>query len=304
MRKIVLILGVVVASLGLSACGSGVKATIDTSIASLGAQSDLQVHFTGSVTGAGTAEAQKVLNAISLDTRYANPSGAALSQSTTKPDVEVTVNVGDQTLLDVRGVGSNAYIQIDLTAVNDIPGLPLSAADQSELATLQLLFGGKWFEVPAKLIESELPPSAATKARAAQDEAVERKVLDALTKLIDSGHAKSLASGGYSETGTLESVLKALLPTVQSVDPAASSVRSVTGTYTLTLTNSGSVATGGSISITAPEGSSGSGNATVTLSATFTHDNDAIVAPANATVITPALIQQLIGSSPSVVHAT
>ena len=33
MRKVVLILGVVVASLGLSACGSGAKATIDTSIA-------------------------------------------------------------------------------------------------------------------------------------------------------------------------------------------------------------------------------------------------------------------------------
>jgi len=50
-RKTVLILGVVVASLGLSACDSGTKATIDSSITSLGAQPDLQVHLTASVSG-------------------------------------------------------------------------------------------------------------------------------------------------------------------------------------------------------------------------------------------------------------
>jgi hypothetical protein len=77
-------------------------------------------------------------------------------------------------------------------------------------------------------------------------------------------------------------------------------VGAVPGTYTLTLTNSGSVATGGSISITAPEGSGSPGNATVTLTAAVTHDNDAIVAPTNATVITPALLQQLEGSASSV----
>jgi len=78
--------------------------------------------------------------------------------------------------------------------------------------------------------------------------------------------------------------VKALLPTIESLDPSAgASVGAVPGTYTLTLTNSGSVATGGSISITAPEGSGSPGNATVTLTAAVTHDNDAIVAPTNAT---------------------
>jgi hypothetical protein len=95
--------------------------------------------------------------------------------------------------------------------------------------------------------------------------------------------------------------VKALLPTIESLDPSAgASVGAVPGTYTLTLTNSGSVATGGSISITAPEGSGSPGNATVTLTAAVTHDNDAIVAPTNATVITPALLQQLEGSASSV----
>ena len=300
MRKIVLVLGVVVASLGLSACGSGTKATIDSSIASLGAQSDLQIHLTASVSGSGTAEAQKALDVISMDTRYATPSGGPLSQANGKANGEVILNVGAKPLLDLRAIGSNLYVQIDLSAVNEIPGLPLTSQDQSELGALQLLLGDKWFEVPSTLLASELPSSAATKAKAAQDQAIERKIFDALSKLIDNGHATALSSGGYSETGTLESVVKALLPTIQSVDPSATSTSPVQGTYTLTLTNSGSSATGGSISITAPAGSGSSGDATVTLRAAVTHDSDPVVVPTNVTVITPALLQQLEGSASSV----
>ena len=300
MRKIVLVLGVVVASLGLSACGSGTKATIDSSIASLGAQSDLQIHLTASVSGSGTAEAQKALDVISMDTRYATPSGGPLSQANGKANGEVILNVGAKPLLDLRAIGSNLYVQIDLSAVNEIPGLPLTSQDQSELGALQLLLGDKWFEVPSTLLASELPSSAATKAKAAQDQAIERKIFDALSKLIDNGHATALSSGGYSETGTLESVVKALLPTIQGLDPSATSTSPVQGTYTLTLTNSGSSATGGSISITAPAGSGSSGDATVTLRAAVTHDSDPVVVPTNVTVITPALLQQLEGSASSV----
>ncbi len=300
-RKTVLILGVVVASLGLSACDSGTKATIDSSITSLGAQPDLQVHLTASVSGTGTAEAQQVLNVVSMDARYATTSGNPLSQAKNMFDSEVIFNVGTKSLLDLREIDSNLYVELDLSTVSQIPGLPLTAQDQSELGALQLFLDGKWFEVPSKLLASELPTSTAAKAKVAQEQAIERKIFDALSKLIDDGHATSLSSGGYSETGTLESVVKALLPTIESLDPSAgASVGAVPGTYTLTLTNSGSVATGGSISITAPEGSGSPGNATVTLTAAVTHDNDAIVAPTNATVITPALLQQLEGSASSV----
>lgn len=299
MRKTVLILGAVVASLGLSACGTTTKATINQSIASLGAQSDLQLHFTASVSGSGVAEAQQVLSVVSMDTRYVNPTGAPISQANGKDDAEITLNVGTKPLLDIRDINGNAYLNVDLTTVNSIPGIPLTAQDQSQLAALQLFLGGKWFEVPSKLVNSELPKSTAQKAKVAKDEAIERKILDAVSKLIDQGHATSLANGGYSETGTLESVLKAVAPTITSLDPSASTAGSVQGTYTLTLTNSGSVATGGSISVTAPQGNGTPGNATVSLSATVTHDNDPISVPTNVTVITPALIQQLEGSASS-----
>jgi hypothetical protein len=259
------------------------------------------MHFTASVSGAGTAKAQQILNAISMDTLYSNPSGSPLSQANGTANGEVIFNVGTKPLLDLRTIANNIYLELDLSAVNEIPGLPLTSQDQTELGALQLLFSNKWFEVPSKLLTSELPSSSATKAKAAQDQAIERKIFDALSKLIDNGDATALASGGYSETGTLESVLKAVLPTIASLDPsAASSVHSVPGTYTLTLTNAGSTATSGSISITAPEGSGSPGNATVTLNAAVTHDNDSIDVPANVTVITPALIQQLEGSASSV----
>jgi hypothetical protein len=296
----VLVLGVVVASLGLSACGSTTKATIDSSVASLGAQPNLQVHFSASVVGSATGEAQKVLGAVSMDTRFASTSGDPLSQANDKVDSEITFNVGSKPLLDMRGIGSNLYVEFDLSSVSSIPGLPLSAQDQSELGALELFLDGKWYEIPSSLVKSELPATAASKVKAAQVQSTERKIFDALATLIDKGHAKSLASGGYSETGTLESVVKAVLPTIASLDPSSLTTPSVPGTYTLTLTNSGSVATGASISVSAPEGSGGSGNATVTLKAAVTHDDDSIAVPDNVTVITPALLQQLLGSATSV----
>jgi hypothetical protein len=295
-RKLVLVLGAAVASLSLSACGAGTKATINQSVASLGAQPNLQIHFTASVSGAGTSQAQQVLNDLSYDIKYSNPSGGPISQSTGKSNIDVSFNVGSTSLLELRGIGSNVYLILDLSPISSIPGLNLTTQDQSELAAAQLLLGGKWFEIPASLIKSELPSSDASKANAAQESALAKKVIDALSKLIDKGHAKALSSGGYSETGTLESVLKAVAPTIASLDPSASTAGPVKGTYTLTLKGSGGVANGASITITAPSGK-GNGNASVGLSASVTHDNDPIVAPTNATVITPALIKQLLGAS-------
>ena len=297
MRKLVLVLGAVVASLGLSACGTTTKATINQSLASLGAQSDLQIHFSASVTGSGVAEAQRVLNVVSMDTRYANPSGAPLSQANGKDDAEIILNVGPKSLLDLRVIKGNVYLKVDLATVSSIPGLPISAQEQAQLAAAQLFLGGKWFEVPGTLLKSELPKSAAAKAQAAKDQGIERTILDAVSNLIDKGHAKSLSGGGYSETGTLESVLKAIEPTIVGLDPSAATAGPVPGTYTLTLTNSGSVATGGSISITAPAGGGAAGSATVSLKAAVTHDSDPIDVPTGVTVITPALIRQLAGST-------
>ena len=281
-----IVVGALVASLGLSACG--VSASIDKSIASLGASSDVQIHLTASFTGADSALAASILKGMSLDIHLSNPSGAALSQSSGPADAEFILNVAGKSLVDIRGVGGNAYVNLDLSSLSSIPGLNLSAA---QLGAVQLVVGGRWFELPKSLIASMVPTNAATAAKAAQDQAIERTILDKIAKVIDSSKYTTLSGGGYSETGTVQSIVNAIAPTLESLAHSSASPGKVKGHYTLTLTNSGSTATGGSISITAPNGSKG--NATGTLTATVTHDSVAVVAPTGATVLTPALIKQL-----------
>jgi hypothetical protein len=90
-------------------------------------------------------------------------------------------------------------------------------------------------------------------------------------------------------------VVTAVLPTVQSLESTPVHPSSVKGSYTITLTMSGSTATGGSITITAPNGTQG--NASVGLQATVTHNNDSIVAPSGATVITKSLLKGLLSQA-------
>jgi hypothetical protein len=292
-RKTALLLGVVASTLALSACGATTKATIDQSVASLGAQSTVQVHLTATAAGAGAGAAQvrAVLKLVSMDVDYVNPSGGPVSQGAKTDDEDITFNVGAKTLADIREVDGNDYLTVDVTALSAIPGVNLPA---SQLAAVQLLFGGRWFEIPKSLIDSVAQKQTdANKSQAAADVAIERQVVDDISKVIDNGRAKALSGGGYSEAGTLVSIVKAVWPTIASVTKTTlpASAAHVKGTYTLTLTNSGSTATGASITITAPSGTSG--NASLGLVAAITHNSQTITAPAGATIVTPALIKQL-----------
>ena len=285
MRKSIVV-GFVVASLALSACG--VSASVKQSVASLGASSDVQVLLTASFAGAGSAQAASILTGTSLDIHLANPSGAPLSQSTGQVDAEFIVKVAGTSFADIRSVGGNAYIYLDGSSLSSIPGLSFSAA---QLVAAKLLLVGRWFELPKSLITSMVPTNATTEAKRAQAQAIERTILDEIAKVIDSSKYTTLAGGGYSEIGSIQSIVNAVAPTIENLTHSTASPVSLKGHYTLTLTNSGSTATGGSISITAPSGSQG--NATGTLTAIVTHSSDPIVAPSGATIITPALLQQL-----------
>ena len=285
MKKLVIV-GVVAASLGLSACAA--KATIGDAVSSLGSSPDLQIHLTASVAGTGTTQAQQVLSKLSIDLNYSNPTGAALSQSNGKADGEVIVNAGGDQLGDVRVVGGNAYAEVNLNALTNIPSVNVSP---SQIAAAQLLFGGRWFEAPSSLLNAYAAKSAQVQASATKDRAVEKKILDDLAGVIDNGPYTTLSGGGYSQTGTLESIVKAVLPTIQSLTGSTTSPGAVKGTYTIEVTTSGSTATGASVSITAPNGSLG--DVTVQVTATIAHNSDAVVAPTGATIITPALLKGL-----------
>jgi hypothetical protein len=285
------IVGFVVASLGLSACGA--TATIHSAVASLGSSPDVQIHLTGTTSGPGTAEAQQVLAVMSIDMDFSNPSGAALSQAGTAVNSEVIVNVGAETLADLRDVSGTVYLMINPSALTDIPEVTLPT---SEVNAIQLLLGGRWFELKKGFIDSYLPKTSATAAETAKEQAVAKEIVDAISKLINTTPYTTLPNGGFSETGSLENVLTALLPTIDSLEGTSTfTPPSVKGNYQMTLTMSGASATGGSIAITAPNGTQG--NVTVGLQAAVTHNNNSVVAPVGATIVTKALLKELLSQA-------
>lgn len=289
MRRYIIAAGLV-AGLGLSACGSG-PATLDSAVASLSSTSSLEVHLTASFAGPGASEVEQYAKSISMDVTEVNPSGAPLSQASAL-DEDVSVNVGSGVLLEVREVAGNAYLKMDLTELNTLPNVNLPASD---IAAVQLLFGGRWFEVPASLIKSltkkESTPQNAAASKTEQADA--RKITKAFEHIIETAPATTLAGGGYSETATIQSLISSLWPTIQSLGlSSVTEPTDVKGSYTLSMTTSGSTITGGTVSITAPA-SSGAGNDTVAFSATVNHNAATVSAPSGATVVSKQLIQQL-----------
>jgi len=289
MRKL-WIVGAVVSSLVLTACG--VSATIDQAVSSIGASANLQVHLTASVSGAGSAQAQGILSALSMDMRYSSSNGGALSQSGGLVNAEIMVNSNAQTLVDLRQVDKNLYAQINVTALASIPGIGATA---QQLAAVQLLIGGRWFEFPQSLLKSYLPTTTVSTAQLSKEQAAARAMMDALSTLISKTPYKTLAGGGYSQTGSLDSVVNAVLPALNGLTGKSLAPSNVKGTYTIGFTMSGATATGGSLSITAPNGTKG--DATIKVDATITHDAQSVTAPSGATVITPALLAQLMNQA-------
>jgi hypothetical protein len=284
------IVGFVVASLGLSACGA--TATIHSAVSSLGSSPDVQVHLTGTVSGTGTTQAQEILSVMSIDMAYSNPSGAALSQAGSAVNSEITVNVGTQTLADVREVAGNIYVLIDVNTLTSIPTLTLPT---TELSALQLVLSGRWFELPKSFIDSYIPATGTLTTETANDQAAAKKIFDAISTLISTAPYTTLPNGGFSQTGSLENVVTTVLPTIESLEGTNAHPTSVKGNYTITLTMSGATATGGSITVTAPNGTQG--NASVGLQATVTHNSDSIDAPSGATIITQSLLKGLLSQA-------
>jgi len=276
----------------LTACGSSPaakKAALKQFVASVGSSPYVQMKFTSSFKGAGvTAKVQNILRSTSFDVNVSNPSGAPLSQAANgTANTELIFNLHSTQFLDVREVGGNVYLKIDIAALASIPGTNISS---SQAAAAQTFLGGRWFELPKGLLQSLIKKSRAPKAQIAADQKVEAKVIDAITAYIDKAPYKTL-SNGFSVSGSLQSAVAAVEPTIQQLAHTTTTPKPEKGSYTLVLTTSGSTVTGASISITAPNGTKG--NATGTLTATVAHDAVNVVAPSGATKITPQLLGSL-----------
>lgn len=297
MRKFWIAGGVVAASLGLAACGTS-PGTLNSAVSSLSSSPDAEIHVTATALGPDTAQAQTYLNALSLDATFVNPTGANLSGATSL-DAEVTLNVASTALLDLRTVGGNLYILLNASALQGLPSLPISATD---LSAVNALWGGRWFELPKSLLNSylnseraKLKAGGVAPPATAKDVQEERAIVAVLTKFIENTPSTPLTGGGFSETASLQALVNALWPTVESLEPSTvARPTKVKGSYTLTLSTAGSTVTGGSISITAP---SNGGSDTVGLKATITHNGATVVAPANATVLSESVLKGLLNEA-------
>lgn len=288
----ILTAGALLASLGLSACGGATKATLDEAVTSLSSSPYAQMKITANVSGAGfeSGKVKKALSLLSYNLLESSTTGSPLSQSVGKINTEVDIDVGTQSLAAVREVGSTLYIQVDATALAKIPGVTVSP---QELSGIQLLFGGRWFEIPQSLINSYIPSTTKIKAPSAKDQVIVHQIVNDVTSVIEATKYTTLPNGGFSETGPLSSIVKAVQPTLDKLTGSPIHPGKVRGTYTVGLTLSGSTATAGSIKITAPNGAKG--NASVALNATVAHASNNIEAPTGATVINPNLLKGLLG---------
>ena len=291
-----MVCGVVVAAVSLSACGSSTpaarKASLDSYVASLGASPNLQVSFTANFIE-GHSKVESILKKLAFVVKFSNPSGAAISQSSTTANVDMAVTVAGATFLDIRGINHNLYIKANVDALKQFSGIHISTA---QLDAVQLAFGGRWFELPQSVLKSLVPAKASSGANSARDRILASKVLDALTTLIVSTPAKNLGGGSYLVQGTVHSVAVAVAAALSSAGQSVPAPRKDSkGTYKLTISTSGSQATAASLSITGPNGGGVSGITTVGITATFMHNNDAVTAPTGATVLSTALLRSLFG---------
>lgn len=280
--------GAVLASLTLSACG--VQTSINQALTSVDGSQYLQMHLTAGVSGLGAkgAQAAKILSLVSLDVAEASTTGSPLSQSVGHIDSELKVDIGGQALVELRDIGTNLYFSVDLSALAKIPSANLP---QQEIGALQLLFGNRWFEVPASLLKTYAPTTTQNLTQTSKDQAAAQQVIKAITAVIEATKYTTLPGGGYAQTGSLSSIVDAVLPTINQLTTTPVTPSKVPGTYKIAITISGATATGGSITITAPNGTSG--DASVTINAAIDHASLGIDVPTGVTVITPSIIKGL-----------
>lgn len=315
MKKSLVAAVVLAAPLTLAACGGGGSpsasntttttgggsgASLTSLVQTVNSSSDLQVQLSASGTGFASAKVETLVKDFTVDFNFQSTNGGPLSTAGTNKNVEFIVNAAGTPLFDVRVIGSKIYVNLELTALSGLPGVNIPAATLQEV---QLVFGGKWLEIPESLLTKNLPKSGATStAKTAEDRAVATEVIAGLETALESASRTSLPGGGYKVSGTLLSLANALLPTIRQIDAKAKlpTANGAKGTYAVTVQESNSSLTSLMISVTAPIKAGQDATATTTL--TFAHASTSISVPSNAQPISPALIKELEGVAGS--HAS
>jgi hypothetical protein len=276
-----------VASLGLSACS--IPMALSEAQTTFGGSQFLQVHLTASLASADPASAHfaTALQHLTFDLNEQSLSGLPIKSSLNRVNQDLVISNGTSRVATILEHKSNVYFNINFAALSHVPGMTVSA---STLASINLLLGERWIELPFPLIAQYAHSSAGLNLTRSSISSSENQLLNALVSVLAGGTATTTTQG-YSETGSMATLVDALAAGLKSWGSKLTPTTKVLGTYTVSVTMSGTQATGAAVKVVTPIAKYG--NAIVNVFATFAHQAVAVETPTYPLVITPTLIKQL-----------
>ena len=121
---------------------------------------ELTVTFPDAVLGTASALVKRLGLHLEITTGSQAPISSLKAGNASQAAMELDVSTGATPLVETRVVAGHAYLRFEVKNLAALGG-PLTPADQSELATLDPLFGERWLELPARPASSSGAPSGA-----------------------------------------------------------------------------------------------------------------------------------------------
>jgi hypothetical protein len=278
-----------VASLGLSACS--IPVALSESQTTLGGSQFLQVHLTATLASADPASTRfaRALQNLTFDFNEQSLTGLPIKSSLNQVNQELVVSSGTSRVATFLEHKSNVYFNINFTTLSHVPGLTISAAT---MASLNLLLGERWIELPFPLIAQYAHSSAGLTLTRSSISSSENLLSNALVSILAEGTTST--TQGFSETGSLTTLVDALATGLKTLGSSFKPASKDLGTYSVSVTMSGTQATGATLKVVTPKAKYG--RAIIHVFATFAHQAVSVETPTYPLVITPTLIKQLGGN--------
>ncbi len=283
-----------VASVGLSACT--IPSALSAAQNTYGASPYLQVHFTATLTSTDPALASysTALQHLTFELNEQSLAGLPIKSSLNQVNQDIVVLHGITRVATILENKSNLYLNLNFSALTQVPGMGSSAAT---LSTLNLLLGQRWIELPFSVVAQYAHSLAGLTLSRSTIANGENQLLNAVATIMAKGSAKPV-TGGFVESGSTAKLVSSLATVLKALGLQSLSAAKTTGTYSVSVAMSGSTATGATVNLVVPTAKYG--NETFRLSATFAHQTLAVTTPSSPLVVTTALIKQFGSSAGSI----
>lgn len=275
------------ASLGLAACS--IPVALSDTTATLGSSTFLQIHLKADLNAAapGQAKLVKALRALTFDINEESATSTPIASSLNDVKQELVVMDGPTQVLTLVDVHSNLYLEVNISSLGHIPGLGISP---TALASINLIFGDRWFEFPYSLLSKYASKSLHVTLKRSGVASTEILLENALVSFF-AQQSTTTVTNGFTQSGSLASLESVLTPILEKMGTSPLKTVPHAGSYHLAVTTSGSLARSATLSLTTPNGKYGT--ATFSLKATFARQELKVDAPQNPLVITSTFLKQL-----------